>query len=80
MYLQWHGCTAKQPEQVTAWNPQGDPFAMIAKWLLLMVPWRDLTTRHGDDIWVLYVDDRTWIAPTACACVQIGLSVRPDWS
>ena len=71
-YLQLHGCTAKQPQCVSASIPQGDPFAMMAMSLLLSVPWRDLCRRFPAACWMLYVDDRSWVAPTARMCVEIG--------
>ena len=78
-YLQLHGCTARQPELVSTSIPQGDPFSMLAMSLLLTVPYRDLKAQHEAAVWMRYVDDRTWVAPTARQCVLIGHQWR-QWS
>ena len=78
-FLQLHGCTARQPEHVSSSIPQGDPCSMLAMTLLLAVPYRDLKARHTQAVWMLYVDDRSWAAPTARQCAQIGRQWR-EWS
>ena len=52
---------------------------MMAMSLLLTAPLRALKLKYPRAGWMLYVDDRTWVAPTARMCVAIGNDWR-SWS
>ncbi|CAE7863859.1 Cacna1c, partial [Symbiodinium necroappetens] len=59
--------------------PQPQRVGDLAMSLLLTVPYRDLKAKHRNAAWMLYVDDRSWAAPNARQCVQIGCQWR-EWS
>ena len=64
-WLQLDGATLPEPEQVDGSLPQGDPWSPLALTAVLAGPLFEAQAAAPRAEFTLFVDDRTWTAPTA---------------
>ena len=78
-YLQLAGATRPSAEDVATSLPQGDPWSMFGMVITLKVPAMHIARQFPCARQVTFVDDRSWAAPTARMCLDIG-QLWSKWS
>jgi hypothetical protein len=73
--LQYGGLTHPRPVRVTTSLPQGDPWSLVAMVLALAGPTADICARYPRTVLRTFVDDRTFVAPSA----QEAREVEEAW-